>query len=128
VVGNGTRILGGLKGSGEVCTASPAFIALDPNELTVISTIQIKLATSIPISPNGSFSFSGNVTLSPEQTQTTMTFSQPITLKGRFYRGTVIAKRTTAVTGALSAPSICETATPVHFSTKWYGPVTGVVG
>jgi hypothetical protein len=49
-------------------------------------------------------------------------------LKGRFYRGTVIAKKTTAVTKTLSAPSICETATPVHFSTKWYGPVTGVVG
>jgi hypothetical protein len=101
---------------------------LDPNELTVISTIQIKLATSIPISPDGSFSFSGNVTLSPGQTQTTMTFSQPVTLKGRFYRGSVIAKKTTAVTGTLSAPSICETATPGHFSTKWYGPVTGVVG
>jgi hypothetical protein len=123
VGGNGTRLLGGQKGGFYLtCTVSPALIALDPNELVAnLSKPVIALPRSIAISPSGAFSYKGDVTLYPYDTGTTMTFSLPITLSGHFIKGKIVADKTTAVVVRISAPEICEAATPTTFSDQWVG-------
>lgn len=77
VADNGRLLVGGLKGSGAACTVAPSLEAQDSEEFTPDTVISIHLPHNLPISPNGSFSFAGNVTLTPEETQTTMTFTEP---------------------------------------------------
>jgi len=121
VSANGTRVVGGIHGVFVHCTASASLIAQDTNELDSSSTLYIYLPSSIPISAGGVFSYSGNVTLSPEATQTTMSFTEPFSLSGHFTKGTVIRNKTVAVIATLNAPDICSPITPSRWSLKWLG-------
>jgi hypothetical protein len=116
---DGHVLLGGQRGSGVACTVSAALTAQDPNEFTSITVISIFLPRNLPISANGTFSFSGNVTLTPEDTQTSMSFVEPITLTGHFKLGTVKAFHGVAVTGTFSSPAICEPQTPTTYADEW---------
>jgi hypothetical protein len=119
VVGNGTKVLMGLKEGGVSCTESPSFIALDPNELSSLGFIVVRLPT-LAISPSGAFSFNGDVTLTPVETGATMTFSNlPVTLSGHFIKGKIVNHKTIAVVGTFSAPDICVAGTPRTFSDQW---------
>lgn len=119
VVDNGAKALAGMKQGGIACTAGPSFIALDPNELTTITTIQIFLPRAMPITPSGTFSYTGDVTLTPEDTQTTMTFKEPITWTGRFNKGKLVKGKTIAFSGRFSAPDICSPLTPTTYRGSW---------
>jgi hypothetical protein len=119
VAANGTKVLGGQSGTGVACTASPSFIALDPNELNGDSVISVRVPHALTISAAGTFSYSGNVTLSAEDTQSTMSFTEPITIKGHFLKVHVIAHKTVAAIIDFYAPAICESATPRTFRDQW---------
>jgi hypothetical protein len=119
VAGNGRLLVGGLQGSGAACTVAPSLEAQDPNEFTPDTVISIHIPRNVPIAANGSFSFSGNVTLTPEETQTTMSFTEPLTLSGTFTHAKVVAHKTIAVRGHFSAPDICEAATPTTYADPW---------
>lgn len=116
---NGHDLIGGMRGSGVSCTVGPSLTAQDPNEFTSITVISIHLPRNLPISASGSFSFSGDVKLTAEDTQTTMSFTEPITLTGHFSLGKVVAHKGIAERGTFSAPAICETQTPATYSDQW---------
>jgi hypothetical protein len=119
VADNGRVLVGGLKGSGAACTVAPLLEAQDSAEFTPDTVISIHIPRNLPISANGSFSFSGDVTLTPEETQTSMTFTEPLTLTGTFTRSKVVANKTIAVRGRFLAPDICESATPTTYADPW---------
>jgi hypothetical protein len=70
--------------------------------------IDIEVPKHIPISSSGAFSWSGTVTLSPEDTQSEETLTTTYTIKGRFQTGKI------AVTGTDSSP-LCQPSTVTHF-------------
>jgi hypothetical protein len=74
--------------------------------------VTIHIPHPLAISRSGSFSFSGPVTLTPEDSQTEQTFTTTFTIKGRFQRGTI------AVTGTDSSP-ICQPSTITHFRLRY---------
>jgi hypothetical protein len=119
VADNGRLLVGGLKGSGAACTVAPSLEAQDQNEFTPDTVISIHIPKNLPISANGSFSFSGDVTLTPEETQTSMSFTEPISISGTFTHAKVVANKTIAVRGHFSAPDICESATPTTYADPW---------
>ncbi len=119
VGGNGTRVLGGVRGSGVSCAPSTSLISQDPSALNTGSIIYIKLPRALAISPSGAFTFSGNVTLTPADTDTSMSFTLPITWSGHFIKGKIVLGKSVAVIGSFAAPAICSSGTPTHFSTKW---------
>jgi hypothetical protein len=63
--------------------------------------VTIRVPHALTISSSGSFSFSGPVTLTPEESQTESSFTTTFTLKGHFQSGKI------AVVGSDSAP-ICQ--------------------
>jgi hypothetical protein len=70
--------------------------------------IDIRVPKHIPIRSSGFFSWSGQVTLTPEDTQSEETLTTTYTIKGRFQNGKI------AVTGTDSSP-LCEPSTVTHF-------------
>ena len=72
------------------------------DELTIL------MPHHLAISSSGAFSFSGPVTLTPEDTQSEITVTSTYTIKGRFQNGRI------AVTGTDSSP-LCEPTTVTHF-------------
>jgi hypothetical protein len=63
--------------------------------------VKIDVPHALPISSSGSFSFSGPVTLTPEDSQTESSFTTTFTIKGHFQSGKI------AVVGTDSSP-ICQ--------------------
>jgi hypothetical protein len=63
--------------------------------------VTIRVPHALTISSSGSFSFSGPVTLTPEDSQTESSFTTTFTIKGRFQSGKI------AVVGSDSSP-ICQ--------------------
>ena len=121
VVGNGTKLSGGLRGSSFNCGAGPTLVAQDPSQISTGQELYIKLPYALPITPSGAFSFSGNVTLEGADSDSTMNFTFPISVAGHFYKGAVVLGRTVAVTGTFSAQGVCESVAPKHFSAIWQG-------
>jgi hypothetical protein len=121
VVGNGTKLGGGLRGSSFNCGAGPTLVAKDPTQIKTGQELYIKLPHAVPITPSGAFSFSGNVTLLGADSDSTMNFTFPISVSGHFYKGLVVLGKTVAVTGTFSAPGVCESIVPKHFSAIWQG-------
>lgn len=70
--------------------------------------VTILLTRHLPISSSGAFSFSGPVTLTPEDTQSELTVTTTYTIKGHFQNGKI------AATGTDSSP-ICQPTTVTHF-------------
>jgi hypothetical protein len=118
VVGNGTKMLMGLKEGGVACTASASLITQDPNDFSSLGFQVIHLPT-IAISPSGAFSFNGDVTLPPPGSGATMTFTLPVTLRGHFIKGKIVARKTIAVVGTFSAPGICAAGIPTRLADQW---------
>jgi hypothetical protein len=63
--------------------------------------VKVSVPHALPISASGSFSFSGAVTLTPEDSQTESSFTTTFTIKGHFQSGKI------AVVGTDSSP-ICQ--------------------
>jgi hypothetical protein len=72
--------------------------------LPAYDELTIRVPHALPISSSGSFSFSGPVTLTPEDSQTESSFATTFTIKGHFQSGK------TAVVGSDSSP-ICQPTT-----------------
>ena len=121
VVGNGTKLSGGLRGSSFNCGAGPTLVGKDPSQIKTGQELYIKLPHAVPITPSGAFSFSGNVTLEGADSDSTMNFTFPISVAGHFYKGPVVLGKTVADTGTFSAPGVCESIVPKHFSAIWQG-------
>jgi hypothetical protein len=121
VVGNGTKLGGGLRGSSFNCGAGPTLIAQDPSQITTNSELFIKLPHAVPIARSGAFSFSGNTTLIGADSGSTMRFTFPISVAGHFYKGLVVLGKTVAVRGTFSAHGVCAANVPTRFSAIWQG-------
>jgi hypothetical protein len=74
--------------------------------------VTIRVPHPLTISSSGSFSFSGPVTLTPEDSQTESSFSTTFTIKGHFQKGKI------AVLGSDSSP-ICQPATLTHMRLRF---------
>jgi hypothetical protein len=74
--------------------------------------VTIRIPHPLAISHSGSFSFSGPVTLTPEDSQSEQSFTTTFTIKGRFQRGPI------AVTGTDSSP-ICQPSTITHLRLRY---------
>jgi hypothetical protein len=90
--------------AGVACNTGPA----PTGGLPALDEVTIKVPKKLPISRSGTFSYSGPVTLSPEDSQTEESFTTTYTIKGRFQRGHI------AVTGTDSSP-ICRPGTVTSF-------------
>jgi hypothetical protein len=100
-VAKGGRVV---KFAGMACNIGPAPIESLPS----YDEVTIKAPKHLTISSSGSFSFSGPVTLTPEDTQSEQSYTTTFTIKGRFQKGKI------AATGTDSAP-ICRPGTVTHF-------------
>jgi hypothetical protein len=115
VSGSGKEILGGHT-SGGSCLASAALVV---EGVQNTGGITFNFPRSIPISPSGAFTATETVTMTPEETQSTVGASGTITISGHFIKGTIVSYRTNAVVGTFNAPSICATATPKRVVLQW---------
>jgi hypothetical protein len=89
---------------GVACNIGP-----EPKEgLEGYDEVTILVPKHIPISASGAFSFSGPITLTPEDTQSEESLTTTYTIKGRFQNGRI------AVTGTDSSP-LCRPTTVTHF-------------
>jgi hypothetical protein len=97
-----------VKFAGMACNIGPTPIEGLPayDEVTIIAP------KHLPISASGSFSFSGPVTLTPEETQSEQSYTTTFTIKGRFQKGKI------AVTGTNSSP-LCRVGTVTHFRLRY---------
>ena len=93
-----------VKFAGLACNIGP-----EPIEtLSSYDEVTIRLTKHLPISSSGSFSYSGPVTLTPEDTQSEQSYTTTFTIKGRFQKGKI------AATGTDSSP-LCRPGTVTHF-------------
>lgn len=93
-----------VKLAGMACNTGPAPVEGLPS----FDEVTIRVTKRLPIASNGSFSFSGPVTLTPEDTQTEQSYTTTFTIKGRFQKGKI------AATGTDSSP-LCRPGTVTHF-------------
>jgi hypothetical protein len=116
VEGRGTRIRGGrlMNGggySGLSCQTGPSSVqGLAPG-----TPVSIHLLRPVAIKATGSFSFTGTITLTTEETQSTVGATTQFSLSGRFTRSKITRGHKVVVTGTVSA-SICGPATPTKFA------------
>jgi hypothetical protein len=106
-----------LKGVGVACSSGPEPGQGIPRE----TTLTLHVPGTLTITHNGTFSYSGEITLTPEDTQSEAGAKSTMTIKGTFARGTVKLRKTTALTGTVSA-SVCASTTPARFSLVWATP------
>jgi hypothetical protein len=82
------------------------------------TTLTVHIPGSLTITHSGSFSYSGTVTLTSEDTQSGVSATSAVSIKGQFARGKVVKERTVALKGTISA-SVCAATTPPTFSLVW---------
>ncbi len=116
VSGNGKEIVGGPRKSGGSCFASAALIG---EGIQSTAGITFNFPRSIPIAPSGAFSATETVTMTPEETQSTVGATGTITISGHFIKGKIVSHRTIAIVGIFSAPSICAPSSPRRLSLQW---------
>jgi hypothetical protein len=97
-----------VKFAGMACNTGPTPI----EGLPAYDEVTILAPKHLPISSSGSFSFSGPVTLTPEETQSEQSFTTTFTIKGRFQKGKI------AATGTNSSP-LCRAGTVTHFRLRY---------
>lgn len=99
---------------GIACSSGPAPVQGIMRE----TTLTVHIPGTLAISHGGSFSYSGVVTLTAEDTQSGVTATSDVTIKGQFSRGRIVKDKTIALKGTISA-SVCDPATPTTFSLVW---------
>jgi hypothetical protein len=82
------------------------------------TSLTVRVPGTLPISRSGTFSYSGSVTLTPEDTQSEVAATSDVSIKGRFTPGKIVKDKTIALKGTISA-SLCATTTPTSFSLIW---------
>jgi hypothetical protein len=82
------------------------------------TTLTVHVPGTLAISRSGTFSYSGTVTLTPEDTQSGVSATSSVVIKGRFTAGKIVKEKTIALKGTISA-SVCGAATPSSFSLIW---------
>jgi hypothetical protein len=116
VSGNGKKVIGGGITSGGDCVASQALV----NEgVPAGGSVEFGFPESFPIAANGAFHFAGTITLQPSQTNGPNAVSGYVSLSGHFVKGKIVARKTNAVIGTFSAPSICAANTPTRVVMQW---------
>jgi hypothetical protein len=93
-----------VKFAGMACNTGPTPI----EGLPAYDEVTIKVPKHLSIGASGNFSFSGPVTLTPEETQSEQSYTTTFTIKGRFQKGKI------AATGTDSSP-LCRPGTVTHF-------------
>lgn len=111
VIDGGTKLRGGpVAGSGVACYTG----ANPPEGLPSNTVIVVRVPHDLPISADGSFSFSGPVTLklTPEETgYEEVTFKTTYTIKGRFKPG----KHGTYTASGTDSSPVCQPGTVTKF-------------
>jgi hypothetical protein len=88
----------------------------------VVQDIDFPPGDSVAIAKNGHFSYSKTITLTPEDTQSGISYPVHVTINGRFVLHRKLVKRkTTAVRGHFSAPGLCVASTPTTFTDYYAG-------
>jgi len=106
-----------LKNVGLACSSGP-----EPGQgIRRETTLTLHVPGTLNITRNGTFSYSGELTLTAEDTQSEVSAKTSFTIKGTFARGTVKLDKTTALTGTVSA-SVCASTTSPRFSLVWASP------
>jgi hypothetical protein len=77
---------------------------------------------SVAIAKNGSFRYSKTITLTPEETQSGISYPVHVTITGRFALHTkLVPRKTTAVRGHFAAPALCAASTPTTYTDYYAG-------
>jgi hypothetical protein len=119
VAGHGRVVTGGHEGVGIQCVVSPTLAAADPTDFPAGSVVTIHLTRNLSVSAGGTFTFSGDVSLIPENSNTVIPSTTTLTLTGHL-RPVVVPKKQTVLTGRFSAPGICAPGTPGSYADEWF--------
>lgn len=119
VAGKGRVITGGHEGVGIQCVVSPTLTASDSTDFPAGSVVTIHLTRNLSVTSGGTFTFSGDVTLIPTNSNTEILSASPLTLTGHL-RPVIVPKKQTVLTGRFSAPGICAPGTPGSYADQWY--------
>jgi hypothetical protein len=111
---DGKLIIGGMHASGGSCTPSAAAQAAGAQ-----LNIDYYFPRSIPISANGTFSYTGEVVATASQNQLSANYDGTASFSGHFVKGKIVAHKTNALVGTLSSPSMCAASTPTHVVDQW---------
>jgi hypothetical protein len=79
--------------------------------------LSVRFPHALTISASKRFSFSGPITISAEDAQSTQPIQTTFSLKGRFVKG---KHGTFTATGTAFSP-VCQASTPTHFSSPYAG-------
>jgi hypothetical protein len=104
-------------------TCKPNAAAVSKGILSyAVQLIDFPQGDSVAIAKNGHFKYSKTITLTPEETQSGVSFRVHVTITGKFVLHTKLVKRkTTAVKGHFSAPALCAASTPSTFTDYYAG-------
>jgi len=103
-----------LKDVGVACSSGP-----EPGQgISRETTLTVHVPGTVAVTRSGTFAYSGQLTLTPEDTQSGVSATTSFAIKGKFARGTIKLDKTTALTGTVSA-SVCAPTTPSRFSLVW---------
>jgi hypothetical protein len=80
--------------------------------------LSVRFPHTLAISASKRFSFSGSITISAVDAQSTQPIHTTFTLKGRFVKG---KHGKFTATGTAFSP-VCQASTPRHFTSPWAGP------
>jgi hypothetical protein len=77
---------------------------------------------SVAIAKNGRFTYSKTITMTPEDTQSGISYPVHVRITGLFVLQRKLVKdKTTAVRGHFSAPGLCVTSTPSTYTDFYAG-------
>jgi hypothetical protein len=91
--------------------------ATPPTGVPSDDEVTIHFPHALTIGASKTFSFSGPVTLTAEEAQSTAPIATTFTLKGRFVKG----KHGTYTAQGTDASPICQASTPTHFASPFAG-------
>jgi hypothetical protein len=110
-----------MKDVGLACSSGPT-----PSQgIMGETTLTMHVPGTVAITHAGTFSYSGTLTLTPEDTQSGASATTSFSIKGKFARGKIKLDKTTALTGTVTA-SVCGTATAQPFSLIWSTASTAI--
>jgi hypothetical protein len=106
---------------GATCLPNPTAVSKGILSYAV-QLIDIPRGASVAIAKNGHFSYSKTLTLTPDETQSGISYRVHVKITGRFVLHTKLVKdKTTAVRGRFSAPGLCAASTPGTFTDYYAG-------